>query len=111
MLQADQLEKIRAHLNQLGEMPARARLSGRDWLGGLGVFLLVFLSTFPVVLPFIFMQNALQALRVSNGIAIVMLFIAGETFGRITGRKPLFVGLSMVLLGAFLVAMTMALGG
>ena len=76
-----------------------------------GVLLLVFLSTFPVVIPFIFMHNAGRALRVSNGIAIVLLFITGYTFGRITGRHPWLFGISMVVLGAALVGMTMALGG
>jgi len=53
--------------------------------GCAGVFLLVFLSTFPVVVPFIVMHDALIALRVSNGIAIGLLFITGYAFARITG--------------------------
>jgi hypothetical protein len=40
-----------------------------------------------------------------------MLFIAGHAFGRITGRHPWLFGISMVILGAVLVGMTMALGG
>ena len=82
-----------------------------EWLGALGVFLLVFLSTFPVVIPFLFMKNALLALRVSNAIAIVMLFATGYAFGRITGRRPWMMGIAMVILGAVLVGLTMALGG
>ena len=39
-------------------------------------FSLVVLSTFPVVIPFILMQNAVAALRLSNAIAIAMLFVA-----------------------------------
>ena len=64
-------------LKQLPEPPRRARLDKDDWLGALGVFLLVFLSTFPVVIPFIFMHSAGPALRVSNAIAIAMLFVTG----------------------------------
>ena len=52
------------------------------------MFLLVFLSTFPVVIPFIVMSNALPALRVSNAIAVALLFVAGYSYGRITGRRP-----------------------
>ena len=44
----------------------------------------MFLSTFPVVIPFIFMSNVGPALRVSNAIAIVMLFLTGYAFGRMT---------------------------
>ena len=79
--------------------------------GSVGVFLLVFLSTFPVVIPFLVMQNVGPALRVSNAIAIVMLFLTGYAFGRMTGRRPWVVGTAMVVLGSMLVGMTMALGG
>jgi hypothetical protein len=106
-----ELEAVHQRLKQLPEPPERARLGKDEWLGFVGVFLLVFLSTFPVVIPFIFMHNAGPALRVSNGIAIVMLFITGYTFGRITGRQPWLFGISMVVLGVILVGMTMALGG
>ncbi|HEY7091312.1 MAG TPA: VIT1/CCC1 transporter family protein, partial [Tepidisphaeraceae bacterium] len=92
-------------------VPPRARLSGRDWLGGLAVFLLVFLSTFPVVIPFIVMSNAMPALRVSNAIAIVMLFLTGFVYGRITGWRPWLVGILMVIVGLVLVGLTIALGG
>ena len=78
---------------------------------GTGGFLLVFLSTFPVVIPFLVMKNAWLALRVSNAIAIAMLFLTGWAFGRITGRLPWVMGVSMVILGAILVGLTMALGG
>jgi hypothetical protein len=111
LLEPVELEKIYQRLRQLPEPPERARLSKDDWLGAIGVFLLVFLSTFPVVIPFIFMQNAVPALRVSNTIAVVMLFLTGCVFGRMTGRRPWLVGIAMVILGSALVGMTMALGG
>jgi integrase len=53
----------------------------------------------------------LLALRISNAIAIGMLFMTGWVFGRITGRRPWVMGLAMVALGAVLVGLTMALGG
>ena len=106
-----ELEAIHQRLKQLPEPPERARLRKHDWLGALGVFVLVFLATFPVVIPFIFMQNAVPALRASNAVAITMLFMAGVAYGRCVGRHPWALGISMVLLGALLVALTMALGG
>ena len=111
ILQPAELETMRQRLKELPEPSKHARLSQNNWLGALGVFLLVFLSTFPVVIPFIFMHNAGPALRVSNAVAIMMLFLTGYTFGRITGRHPWLVGISMIVLGSILVAMTMALGG
>ena len=105
------LEAVRQRLMQLPEPPAQAQLGKDDWLGAVGIFLLVFLCTFPVVIPFLFMRNAGPALRVSNAIAIVMLFLTGYAFGRMSGRHPWLVGFSMVILGLILVGMTMALGG
>ena len=106
-----ELETLRRRLVQLPEPPQRPGLSKDDYFGALGVFLIVFVSTFPVVIPFIFMQNVGPAMRVSNAIAIGMLFLTGYAFGRITGRHPWLVGLAMVVLGSSLVGMTMALGG
>jgi VIT1/CCC1 family predicted Fe2+/Mn2+ transporter len=111
ILQPAELETIRGRLQQLPEPPERARLRADDWLGAVGVFLLVFLSTFPVAAPFIFMQNTLLAMRVSNGIAIVMLLGAGYAYGHCVGRSPWGFGIGMVVLGGILAALTMALGG
>jgi hypothetical protein len=111
VLQPAEFEAVYQRLKQLPEPPDRATLSGEDWRGGVAVFLLVFLSTFPVAIPFIVMHSAVPALRVSNGIAIAMLFVAGYVYGRSVGRHPWMLGTSMVLLGALLSALAMALGG
>jgi hypothetical protein len=111
ILEPAELESMRQRLTQLAEPPRLARLKRDDWLGALGVFLLVFVATFPVVIPFMFMQNVRPAMRVSNAVAVVLLFVTGHAFGRMTGRRPWVVGGSMVALGSALVAMTMALGG
>jgi VIT family len=106
-----ELEEIRARLTELPEPPKSARLSKEDWRGAAGVLLLVFLSTFPVAIPFMLLDDAVLALRISNAIAILMLFLMGYAFGRLTERNPFGVGLFMVLFGILLVAMTIALGG
>lgn len=111
VLQPAEVEAMHQRLKQLPEPPERARLRRDDWLGALGVFLLVFLATFPVAIPFLFMHNAVPALRTSNAIAIGMLFGLGYAFGRCAGRNPWVMGISLVILGAMLVALTMALGG
>jgi hypothetical protein len=106
-----ELEPIRARLMQLPEPPARPQLGKRDWLGALGVFFWVFTMTLPVALPFLFMGNLRQAMRVSNGIAIALLFVAGYAFGRVAEHRPWLTGLAMVVLGVILTALTIALGG
>ena len=111
ILEPAELEAMSRRLQELPEPAGHMSFRRNDWLGAVGVFLLVFLSTFPVVIPFIFMQNYRPALAVSNAIAIVMLFLTGYAFGRMTERNPWLVGIAMVFIGAILVAMTKALGG
>jgi VIT1/CCC1 family predicted Fe2+/Mn2+ transporter len=104
-------ELMRQKLVQLPAPPARPRLGKEEWLGALAVFLWVFLITFPVVIPFIFMDALGRAMRVSNAIAIVLLFLTGYAFGRTAEYHPWLTGLAMVALGSVLVGITMALGG
>jgi len=95
-----------------GPAPAgRPRLTSEDWLGALGVCLVVFLSTFPVVIPFLFTDQVSLALRLSNGVAIAMLFICGYAFGRVAGIRPWAMGLVMVAIGCALAGVAIALGG
>lgn len=104
-------DRIHTHLNQLSPPPERPGLTAEDWRGALGVFLLVFFSTLPVVVPFMFMHDAHLALRLSNGIAIAMLFGAGHMLAGYAGMRRIRTGLCMVAIGAVLVALTIALGG
>ncbi len=111
VLQPAEFETIRQRLRSVPEPDARPRLLKDDWLGAFAVFLWVFVSTFPVVLPFVILRSAAHALRVSNGVAVLMLFMTGLAFGRYAGYRPWTVGFSMVLLGSALVGITIALGG
>lgn len=49
----------------------RMRTTARDLRGALGVFVLVFGSTFPVVLPFVFMTDLQRAMRVSAAVMVL----------------------------------------
>ena len=106
-----QFEQIYQRLLRLPNVPDRTRLTSDDWRGAAGVFLLVFLSTFPVVVPFFFIRNARWALRASNLVAIIMLAITGYSYGRYSGERRWMWSLSMVLLGLAMVALTVKLGG
>lgn len=104
-------EAIRTKLLQLPEPPARPRLKNDDWRGAVGVFLLVFFSTLPPVIPFMLTGEVRLAMRVSNGIAIAMLFLTGFAYGRYAGHRPWGWGLSMVFVGGAMVALSIVLGG
>jgi hypothetical protein len=111
VLPVEQLEAMRQQLLRLPEPSGGASLTGRDWKGALGLCLLSFLTTFPVVIPFIFVGDAKLALRISNAIALVMLFGCGYAFGVQSGLKPWAAGLSMTAFGGVLVGIAVALGG
>ena len=111
VIEPSELESIHQRLKQLPEAPTRAHLNREDWLGALGVFLLVFLSTFPVVIPFLFMDDVGRALRTSNIIAVLMLFLLGYAYGTYVGGRPWLTGLVMFVLGSIVVTITIALGG
>jgi VIT1/CCC1 family predicted Fe2+/Mn2+ transporter len=111
VLEPAELEALHRKLAALPEPPRIVRLRGSEWAGALGVFLLVFLSTFPVAVPFMLTSDVARAMRQSNGVAVAMLLVAGIAYGRTVGRSPWLFGFAMVALGGALVAMTIALGG
>jgi len=110
-LTAEEFDLIHYRLNQIPKPPMRPALTMDDWLAVAGVFLLVFVTTLPVVFPFFLIHDPRVALRASNGVAVLMLFLAGYALGRYFGRRPWPTGLAMVLIGGALVGITVGLGG
>jgi VIT1/CCC1 family predicted Fe2+/Mn2+ transporter len=110
-LMPEQLERMRQKLHQVAEPNARPRLTKRDTIGAVAVFLLVFLSTFPVVIPFMLIADAGIALRASHAIAVAMLFLCGYSYGSCAGLRPWVTGLVMIIIGGALVGVAIALGG
>jgi len=104
-------EEIRRKMLQMPEPPTRPRLGRKEGLGALAVFFWVFIITFPVSVPFIFIDELAVAMRVSNAIAVALLFATGFAFARVAQYRPWLTGISMVLIGSALVTATIALGG
>jgi hypothetical protein len=111
VLEPDELATIRRRLLELPEPAEAARLCARDWLGATGVALLVFLCTFPVVVPFLLVAEISAAMRLSNAVAVAMLAVTAVAYGRHVSRSAWTIGLLMIVLGVLLVALTIALGG
>lgn len=105
-----EVESLRQHLNRV-DAPPHVHPNARDVAGALAVFALVFLSTFPVAVPFLLVNDVRLALRLSNLTAAALLFATGWTLGKYAGRSALRMGLETVLVAVVLVAITMALGG
>jgi hypothetical protein len=104
-------DRMVARLRALPEPRQAVRVTGADLRGALGSGLLVVLATFPPVIPFLLIEDAGRALRISNGLAVASLFLAGFWLGKATGVKAWLLGFTMVVLGSALVGITMALGG
>jgi hypothetical protein len=75
------------------------------------VFLLVALSTFPIVLPFMFVEETMLALRLSNLMGLLTLFVSGYFLGRYADGRPLRFAFGMSLIGAVMIGVIIALGG
>lgn len=105
------LEIMRQRLAAAPLALAPSRLSGRDFGDAVIVFLLVVLSTFPLVIPFMVIDDTARALLWSRLVAVGVLFIAGATLARYSHGNVWLNGLAMAALGALLMAAIMALGG
>jgi hypothetical protein len=111
VIKKESLEHIREDIISAPGELMRRRIFSNDFKTALGIFLLVFLSTFPVAIPFIFIHDVRLALRISNGIAILLLFLGGWNLARYGGHKKFRTGLYLALLGIGMVLLTISLGG
>lgn len=111
VLQPDQIEFVREKLIQSKEPAKITRLNSKNYLTAAEIFTLVFLSTFPVAMPFIFISDLAAALRISNLIAVLMMFSCGYILGKYAGRNRFLMGILVSLIGVIFVLITIALGG
>ena len=111
LIDADTLAKIQTALDALPDDDAKVGLTTRDLKKAVGIFLLVFISTFPIVIPFVFISDTNLALRISNIIAIIMMFLCGWSVAIYVGASKWKLSIGMVLIGILLVIITIALGG
>lgn len=108
---ADGIERIRTEIRSLPDVPIRPSLEWKDVQAALLVFALVFLSTFPVVLPFVVFDDVVRAKRISGVVAIVLVFLCGYTWGKHAGLRPVRIGIALVVVASLIEAAVIALGG
>jgi hypothetical protein len=111
LMRDDELDELSNRLKKIPEPTKRNLITGTDLLAGIQIFLLVFLCTFPVALPFAFFDEVGVAMRVSNGVALLLLFIGGFLLAGYAGFRRIITALVYTLIGVLLVALTIALGG
>jgi hypothetical protein len=100
---------ILAHAQTIS--PAKVSVKGEDLLGGLACFWLVFISCLPAGLPFLFFSSPHVALRVSNLLMVVMLFVIGMKWAEHAYTGRIGAGLVMAAIGLTLVGVAILLGG
>jgi hypothetical protein len=111
ILKPKEVDSINERLVKLESLPRKKIISSTDLRAAVLIFLLVFACTFPVALPFALIQNTAVALRISNLVALLILFFGGISVGKYAGFKPIWTGTIIMFLGIILVAITIALGG
>ncbi len=89
----------------------KVRVRREDLLGGVAVGAVVILATFPMVAPYLIVRNPYWAVRLSNLIGLVLLFMLGAWWGRVVGGSSWRIGAGLTLVGALLTVITIALGG
>jgi VIT1/CCC1 family predicted Fe2+/Mn2+ transporter len=106
--------EIEALLQRVRALPSNDHhsvVTGGDLKAALAIFALVAISTLPPSIPFLLIERIDVAMRVSNAIALVMLFAIGARLGQYMGRSPWPMAFAMAAIGGVLVAVTIALGG
>lgn len=111
VMATEELEQVRKRIASLPESSLSFRLTALDLKNALVIFLLIFISTFPIVIPFIFIPDTQLALRVSNMIAIVLMFLCGWSLAKYVGSNKWLMSFGLTLVGILLVLSTIALGG
>jgi hypothetical protein len=106
-----EIEAVRARIVALPSLPDRPTLGRDDALAAVGIFLIVVLATFPVVIPFIVFEDVGTAMLASRVLALAMLFLGGLALGRYAGYGSWRTGFVMMGLGVALVVAIIALGG
>lgn len=91
--------------------PARVTLRRSDLMAAAFVFVLVSITAVPAILPFLLFQDARLALRVSNLVLILLLFVVGYFLARFAGARPIYVGMAVMLVGIAMVCLAVVLGG
>jgi VIT1/CCC1 family predicted Fe2+/Mn2+ transporter len=109
---ADRADLHRRVARHVRASAARPRgVTRADLKGAIASFWLVFFSSIPAALPFLIFDDAWTALRVSNGILILLLFVTGYRWAQHTALNPWLTGLMLMVGGVVLVAIAIALGG
>jgi len=105
-LYADVLE----HLHD--SKPRPVGFQSEDLIGAVASVVVAILAIVPSLIPLILLRDqGILAVRISNIVSFVVLFIAGYLWGRYTGANPWKTGLLLLSAGVIMMAIAIPLGG
>lgn len=106
----DLYRDVLAHLRE-GELRP-VGLKREDIVGGLGSVLVAVGAALPSIAPLALIRNnPFLAIRASNVVSFIMLFILGYRWGAYTGANPWKTGLLLVAVGVIMTLVAIYLGG
>lgn len=106
-------ERIRVADMILAESPEESKKyfpSKDDYKIALAVFLIDFITIFPVVLPFIIFQDADRAVFFSHTIAVILFFLIGYYWALHLNWNKLKTGIILAVIGATVIAVSFYFG-
>jgi hypothetical protein len=89
----------------------KVKIEKEDIYGAIACFWLVTVSCLSAAVPFFIFSEPAVALRVSNAILIILLYLVGRRWAHYAGTNRLLTGLSMITIGLLLVGVSILLGG
>jgi VIT1/CCC1 family predicted Fe2+/Mn2+ transporter len=103
-------QSILEHLRN--SQPRRIGFKREDFTGALGHVLVAILSVLPSLIPlFLFRHNDELAIRASNLVSFIVLFIVGYHWGKYTGANAWKTGLLLMTVAVVMVLIAIPLGG
>jgi VIT1/CCC1 family predicted Fe2+/Mn2+ transporter len=106
-----ELELIRKRLMELPSTAGKRQLTTRDIQKSLAIFSVSFAATFPIVMPFIFIEDSIVALRTSNAVGIALMFLCGWSVAKYVGFNKWAGSTVMAVVGTIMAVVTILLGG
>ncbi|MCB0158486.1 MAG: hypothetical protein KDD83_10190 [Caldilineaceae bacterium] len=106
LLYADILDHLR------DSRPQPVGFTSEDFAGALGSVVVAVLAVLPSLITLAVLRHEpALAIRMSNVVSIVVLFIAGHEWGRYTGANPWKIGLLLAAVGVAMALWAFVLGG
>jgi hypothetical protein len=103
-------QDVLEHLRDGSAQPVR--LTREDIAGGFGSVLVAVIAVLPSFVPFLlFYNNPALAIRLSNIVSFVVLFLLGYQWGKHTGASSWKTGLLLASVAAIMVLIAIPLGG